>query len=172
MIPPTLPQGPRPIPRLAAVAPAAGAVLALTWDDGRADRVDLTGWLESGHPYFHQLRDPAVFATARLADDTTVEWNGDEDLAIDSMHLALLAEQQRPFGQAELVAWQERHDLSNQEAADLVGVHVNTWSNYRNGATAVPAMLGIVARAFSRDPLLFAAHYRPRRNGRPPAAAE
>ncbi|KAA0577520.1 DUF2442 domain-containing protein [Azospirillum sp. Sh1] len=172
MIPPVLPQGPRPIPRLAAVAPAAGAVLALTWDDGRADRVDLTGWLESGHPYFHQLRDPTVFASARLVDATTVEWNGDEDLAIDSMHLALLAEQQRPFGQPELIAWQDRHDLSNQEAADLVGVHVNTWSNWRTGATAVPAMLGIVCRAFSRDPLLFAARYRPRRPGRPPAAAE
>lgn len=172
MIPPTLPQGPRPIPHLNAVATAPGAVLLVTWDDGRSDRVDLSGWLEAGHPYFHRLRDPVLFATAALADDSTVEWGGDEDLAIDSLNLALLAEQQRAFGQPELVDWQDRLDLSNAEAADLVGVHVNTWSNYRTGATPVPPVLALACRAILRDPLLFAAHYRPRRNGRPPAAAE
>lgn len=171
MIPPVLPQGPRPIPRLRAVDTAPGSTLVVTWEDGRTDRVDLSGWLEAGHPYFHRLRDPALFATATQTG-SAVEWGGDEDLAIDSLHLALLAEQQRVFGQAELVAWQDRLDLSNQEAADLVGVHVNTWGNYRTGATPVPPMLAIVCRAITRDPLLFAAHYRPRRNGRPPAAAE
>ncbi|MBY3755719.1 DUF2442 domain-containing protein [Azospirillum formosense] len=172
MIPPTLPQGPRTVPRLTAVATAPGAVLLATWDDGRRDAVDLSGWLESGHPHFHRLRDPALFATAALADATTVEWGGDEDLAIDSLNLALLAEQQRPFGAAELAAWQQRLELSNQEAADLVGVHVNTWSNYRTATTPVPRVVAIACRAVVADPLLFAAHYRPRRPGRPPAAAE
>ncbi|CAO3411717.1 DUF2442 domain-containing protein [Azospirillum largimobile] len=172
MIPPVLLQGPRPVPRLASVEPAPGAILLLVWEDGRTDRVDLTGWLEAGHPYFHRLRDPALFATAQLTDATTVEWGGDEDLSIDSLNLALLAERQRAFGQADLVAWQDRLDLSNQEAADLVGVHVNTWGNWRTGTTPVPPMLGIVCRAIARDPLLFAAHYRPRRSPRPPAAAE
>lgn len=172
MIPPILPQGPRPIPHLKAVAAAPGAVLLVTWEDGHTDRVDLSGWLEAGHPAFRRLRDPALFATATLADDSTVEWGGDDDLAIDSLNLALLAEQQRAFGQNELLAWQARLDLSNQEAADLVGVHVNTWLNYRGGKTPVPPMLAIVCRAVLRDPLLFAAHYRPRHPGRPPAAAE
>lgn len=165
--------GGRPIPHLSTVATAPGAVLLATWDDGRTDRVELVGWIESGHPYFHRLRDAAVFATATVTDEgSVVTWDDDDDLAIDSVNLALLAEQQRDFGRDDLVAWQERRGISNQEAADLVGVHVNTWSNYRAGTTTVPRGVAIAIRAMDRDPLLFAAHYRPRRNGRPPAAAE
>ncbi|MGQ9365728.1 DUF2442 domain-containing protein [Azospirillum sp. ST 5-10] len=166
------PQLPRSVPRLARVATEPGAVLVATWDTGATDHVALAGWIESGHPYFHRLRDPAVFARAELVDDTTVEWDGDEDLAIDSTNLYLLAEQQRAFGAAELTAWQDRRGISNQEAADLLGLHVNTWSNYRTGATPIPRPVAIACRAMDRDPTLFSALFRPRRNGRPPAAAE
>lgn len=99
-----------------------------------------------------------------------VQWMGDEDLVIDTVHLESLAEQQAEFGTAELIAWQERHEVSNQEAADLLGVAVNTWANYRAGATRVPRGVAIACRAMDRDPLLFAAHFRPRHPGRPPAA--
>lgn len=100
MIPPTLPHGPRPVPLLTAVAPAPDSVLLLTWKDGRTDRVDLSGWLEAGHPDFRRLGAPDLFATATLMDDTTVAWGGG-DLAIDSTNLALLAEQQRALRPAE-----------------------------------------------------------------------
>lgn len=80
------------------------------------------GWslLPGGSRALRGRGDPALFATAALADATTVVWGGDEDLAIDSLNLALLADQQRPFGAAELAAWQQRLELSSQEAAALV----------------------------------------------------
>lgn len=77
--------------------------------------------LGTAPPRRHAAR-PAIaacFATATLADPSTVEWDGDEDLVIDSLNLALLAEQQRAFGKEELLAWQASLDLSNQAAVAL-----------------------------------------------------
>lgn len=58
-----------------------------------------SGW-RPGTSHFRRLSDPALFATAALADPSTVAWDGDEDLAIDSLNLARLAEQQRATGPA------------------------------------------------------------------------
>jgi hypothetical protein len=158
--------------RLAAVEAAPGLVLVAMWQDGRVDRVNLSGWIESAVPYFHRLRDPAVFARAAVTDyGLTVEWAGDENLAIDTRHLAKLAEQQAPFGPDEAAAWQAAHGVSNQEVGDLLGITANTWLNYKNGSTRIPGAVAIACRAMDADQVIFNARYRPRRNGRPPVAA-
>jgi hypothetical protein len=43
----------------------------------------------------------------------------DGDLAIDALHLKMLADEQRPFGNNDVGAWQERVRISNAEAADF-----------------------------------------------------
>lgn len=162
-----------PAPRLAAVTTEPGFVLVASWQDGTTGRIALSGWIKSGPPAIQRLRDPVLFGRAAVADyGLAVEWDDDKDLAIDTVHLELLVEQQAPFSADDLVAWQDRHKLSNQEAADLIGVHVNTWANYRNGVTSMPRGVAIALRAMDRDPLLFAAHFRPRYPGRPPSVAE
>lgn len=160
---------PRPIPRLVAVATEAPAVVVVTWQGGGTDRVDLSGWIAGGGPAFAVLTDPRTFAAAAVADfGGAIQW-GDEDLSIDTVHLEMLAEQQRPFDREDLARWQARHHLSNQEAADLLGVRVSTWHNYKTGATRIPRATQIACRAIDRDSVLLAAHLRPRRPGRPAA---
>lgn len=89
----------RPILRLAAVVAEPPAVLMVTWQDGSADRVDLSDWIAGGGPAFAALTDSRTFATAAVADfGSAVQWGDDEDLAIDAPHLEMLAEQQRPSG--------------------------------------------------------------------------
>lgn len=163
---------PRPVPLIEQVEPGPGAyVLSVTWKNGGRISIDLSGWIALHD--IEALRVLSVFNKPEIGEHgDTVQWAGDEDLSIDSVHLELLAEQQRHFGIDELVAWQERHGLSNQEAADMFALHVNTWINYRNGTTPMPRALAIACRAIDRDPLPIAAFLRPRRPGRPPAAAE
>jgi len=167
---------PRPVPLIKSVDAGPGAyVLTIVWAnrdvEDQVARVDLVGWIALHN--LEALNVLSVFNKPEIGPDgDTVQWAGDEDLSIDSVHLELLHEQQRPFGGETLAAWQERHRLSNQEAADLFQLHVNTWLNYRNGASTVPRALVIAARAIDRDPLPLAAFLRPRRPGRPPAAAE
>ena len=61
---------------------------------------------------------------------SAVEWD-DGDLAIDAVHLKLLADAQRPFDNSQLREWQLLVRISNAEAADLVGVSLSTWASYR-----------------------------------------
>lgn len=57
-----------------------------------------------------------------------MQWAGNEDLAIDLVHLEMLAEQQAEFTARDIAAWKARLNLSNREAADLLGVAPNTRS--------------------------------------------
>lgn len=157
-------QDQRPLPRLAAVATAPDRILTLTWADGAVARVDLTGWIEGpGLPVVRRLRDPVIFGRVAIIDyGSALQWDGDDNLTIDAVQLEMLAEQQADFSAAELIAWQERHGLSNTEAADMLDVHPNTWVNYRRVGAKVPRPVSIALRAMDRDPVTFAAYYHPR----------
>ncbi|MCJ2139424.1 hypothetical protein [Methylobacterium sp. E-066] len=160
----------KPLPRIATISRLGPTVLGVMWRDGPSDRVNLTGWIATGGEVLAPLKDAAVFATARLGDHgASVEW-GDEDgdLAIDAHHLRLLADEQRRFGHEEAAAWQAAAGLSNQEAADFLGISLSTWNAYKAGANTVPASVSMSCRAALRDPILLQAHYRPRKAGRPP----
>jgi Protein of unknown function (DUF2442) len=161
---------PRPIPRIARVEAGPGQVLTLSWQDGRTTRVDLSGWI--GLHDISELRDEAVFSRPEMAEyGSCVQWAGNEDLSIDTVHLEMLAEQQADFTAKDVAAWQNRLNLSNREAADLLGVAPSTWSLYKAGG-AIPAAVRIACRAVERDPVLLEAHFKPRRPpGRPTRSA-
>jgi type IV secretory pathway TrbD component len=90
-----------------------------------------------------------------------------EPLLIDAVHLEQLALEQRPFGAEEAAEWQRAMQLSNQEAAALLGVAVSTWNAYKAQGN-IPAAVAMLCRAARRDPILMHAHFRPRRAaGRP-----
>jgi len=58
--------------------------------------------------------------------------------------------------------------LSNQEAAELLGISLSTWNSYKaGGKDKVPLPVAIACRAAQRDPIILQAHYRPRKVGRP-----
>lgn len=142
--------------------------LRVVWRGKRAaDVVELAGWIATGGDILAPLRNPGAFAKAAIADHgAAVAWDDDGDLAIDAFHLKKLADEQRPFDSKDLNAWQARLNLSNKEAAELVGVGLSTWNDYKAGAK-VPGPMGMLLRAIERDPLLLQAHYRPRIAGRP-----
>ncbi len=160
------------MPRIKRVAPQGGAQLRILWADGRQNLVDLTGWIARGRPDLAALQDPQRFAVVEIVDwGATLQWPPEEDdLTIDAHHLALLADEQRPFLSTDLVAWQDRLGLSNQEAADMFGIALSTWSGYRSGST-IPAAIAMACRSAERDPILLEARFRPRRAGRPKKVA-
>jgi len=159
------------MPRIAYVTPAPNMVLNVRWSDGRTSGVNLIGWVSTGGPLLAPLLSPQVWETAAVTDfGATVEWAGDDltgdDLAIDAWHLHQIAEDQREFTVEDLHHWQDETGLSNNEAADFLGVSLRTWKNYRAGA-AIGTAVKMLLRASQRDPLMMHAHYRPRRPGRP-----
>lgn len=160
------------LPRIVSVTPIGPAALGIKWRHGFSDRIDLAGWIATGGDILDPLKDPTVFATARPDEyGAAVVWGEEDgDLAIDAVHLGMLAEEQRPFHAADAAAWQKGMGLSNQEAADLLGVALSTWNAYKAGAN-IPQSVAMLCRAMRRDPILMQAHYRPRRAGRPRRSA-
>ena len=128
--------------------------------------VNLSGWIATGGDILAPLRDPAMFSRAAIVNyGAAVGWD-DDDLAIDALHLKELAEEQRPFSNNDVRIWQNAVKLSNNEAADLLGVSLSTWNAYKAGA-AIPQPVAIALRAALRGPLVMQAHLRPRTAGRP-----
>jgi hypothetical protein len=138
----------------------------ISWRGGGHHEVDLSGWIATGGDDLAPLSNPETFAKARVAHyGSAIAWN-DGDLSIDAVHLRTLAEEQKPFSPADLAAWQNATKLSNQEAADFLGVALSTFNLYKSRGP-VPPVVGMVCRASGRDPVLLQAHYRPRKAGRP-----
>lgn len=161
------------LPRIDDLTVMKDTVLLVHWR-GSADEapseVDLSGWIGTGGVVLEPLRDPALFSNARVGDHgASVTWDeGAGDLSIDTLHLRLLTDEQRPFNGSDIGRWQVEQGLSNQEAADLLRVAPSTWSAYKASPDReVPRVVAILCRAVRRDPLILQAHYRPRRSGRP-----
>ncbi|SCB44801.1 hypothetical protein [Rhizobium lusitanum] len=158
------------MPRIESVTPASNMTLEIQWKGAPASAANLVGWIATGGELLAPLKSADIWKTAVVTDyGATVEWAG-EDLAIDAYHLFQIAEDQRDFVAEDLRRWQEEIGLSNNEAADFLGVSLRTWKNYRAGG-AVSHVVQMLLRASQRDPLLMHAHYRPRQNGRPKHAA-
>lgn len=124
--------------------------------------INLAGWIGMGGEDLAGLRQSTEFAKARVGSHGgSICWDDNEDVSIDVVHLSLLAEMQRPFTGADLIAWQTRMGLSNTEAAGMFDRSLSAWSGYRNGRQ-IPGAIKIVCHATARDPIIMNAHYRPR----------
>jgi hypothetical protein len=153
------------LPRIAEVHADKATSLTIDWKGGSRSIVDLAGWIGTGRPVLDALMNPVHFAKAFVAEHgTAVAWPDDDDLMIDAVHLQLLAEEQQPIESA--AAWQQAVGLSNQEAAEFLGVSNSAWFAYKAGGS-MPAAVSRLCRAAQRDPIILQAHYRPRMTGRP-----
>lgn len=139
-------------PRLRAAAPLPAGQLALTFVDGSERTVDLLADI-SALPGLRPLADPALFATAQVADaGWTVEWAG-ADIQIGSDTLWLQAQQQSAPDQAtrDFVAWRLRNGLSLAAAARALGFTPRTISAWGTGARPVPRYVLLACRGWELE---------------------
>jgi type IV secretory pathway TrbD component len=155
------------LPRIERIAVRGPTTLRVKWRRGASEDIDLAGWIATGGDILAQLSNLDVFNKARVAEyGTAVAWD-DDDLRIDAVHLERIAREQQPFGAKEAAEWQREMQLSNHEAAALLGLAVSTWNAYKAEGN-IPSTVAMVCRATRRDPIMMHAHFRPRRPaGRP-----
>lgn len=154
------------LPRIASIEVIAPYAVKVTWKSGGTDIVDMTGVVYDFAP-FEPLRDPETFAgLVKLKWGQGIEWPEQGlDFSADSLHAVAI--EQTTFDRDDFIAWQGALGLSNQEAADVLGINLATVKNYRSGATPVPKATGIACRSMQDNRIVFAAHYKPRKAGRP-----
>ncbi len=160
------------MPGIESVQAVLPSSIKVRWKDGGENRIELAGWIAAGGGPIDDLSNPLFFATARVTEHgSAVAWGYGDDQAgvrMDSRHLRLLAEEQLPFTGRDLANWQRAQGLSNQEAADLLGVSLSGYNAYKTPEGKVPPPIAMLCRAMTRDEIVKQAHLRPRVPGRPP----
>jgi DNA-binding XRE family transcriptional regulator len=130
--------------------------LGVDFVGGGSAVVDLEPWVGSVRP-LQPLRDPSLFATARVAyGGAGVAWGevaGDEGegaVDMDGEQLWRLAGEQagRLMPAGEFRAWRARHGLSRAEAADVLGVSRRTLAAYEDGVQPVPRTVMLARRGW------------------------
>lgn len=123
---------------LAAVRAAGPARLEVAWADGTTMFVDLAAVLEASLP-LAPLRDPAVFAQARLgAEGFDVQWPGGIELAGDQLWRWGREQAGELMSAALFRAWRGRHNLSQNQAARTLGLSLRMIKYYESGEKPIP----------------------------------
>ena len=153
-----------PMPHAVELAVVGPHALRARFVDGSSAEADLTGFVHRRQA-LEPLRDPAVFATARLADEgRAIRFRDDPELEIGVDLLPAIAVRQAPMTGPDFAAWMQRHALSANGAADVLGLARRTVLAYK-AATVVPDIVKAACLAFDIDGTLLAALHRPRRPG-------
>lgn len=146
----------RPFRGLIAVRPAGGTTLEVAFAGDDRHVVELDPWIGAVRP-LQPLRDPALFATARVAyGGAGVAWgevvgeDGEGSLDMDGEQLWRMAGEQA--GQlmplADFRAWLARHELSPADAAGVLGLSLRAVAGYEAGATAIPRTVMLACRGW------------------------
>lgn len=123
---------------IVALAVRAPCALTLTFADGATLSVDLSDAAKS-IPALAALRDPALFATARKdARGGYVVWIDDDlELAADNLR-NMAIEQTGGIGNERLINWMHKHGLTQERAAEAIGVSRRMLNYYLSGAKTIP----------------------------------
>lgn len=123
-------------PRLEAVEALAPWRLCTRWSTGEVLEVDVEGVLRATPP-LAPILDPAVFATARLAEGGQgIEWF-DEEFGADNVY-AWAQEQAGAVSHQMFGEWMHRNGLSLSSAAEALGISRRMVSYYRTAHKAIP----------------------------------
>ncbi|MEI7537322.1 MAG: helix-turn-helix transcriptional regulator [Comamonadaceae bacterium] len=101
---------------------------------------------------FAPLHDPAMFATAKVADwGWTLEW--DCGLSMASERLYQMGKEQcgEAYPVAEFKAWMERNGMSLTTVSDALGLSRRAVSQYSSGARPIPKVIGLALRGLDRN---------------------
>lgn len=136
---------------LTAVQPLAGGVLQLGFADGEIMRVEVAPIVRRS-PVLRALNDPAVFRRAKLGEwGGSVTWDDDLlELAADNLR-ARAVEQAGGTSHEAVLDWMHRHGLTQQMAADALGISRRMLGYYVSGAKSVPRTVGLACKGWEAE---------------------
>ena len=102
-------------------------------------------------PGFGALHDPAMFATAQVADfGWTVEWACGLSMASERLYQMGKEQSGEAFPVAEFRAWMTRNGMSLTTLSDALGLSRRAVSQYSSGARPIPKVVGLALRGLDR----------------------
>jgi hypothetical protein len=134
--------------RITAVAVAGDKTLSVTFGGGKTMPVNLAEPI-SALEVFAALEDPAVFASATVADyGWSVEWANGASIAAERLYQRALAQAGRAMPTEAFRAWMNTHHLSLTEAAAAIGLTRRTVSQYSSGNRPIPRTVALACKGW------------------------
>jgi plasmid stability protein len=134
-----------PAARIASLTVVSGQdrIVAVRWAagkrQGREDRVDLSPLIDTLRFYGPLRKNPALFDTAHLIDEGyAVAW-GDDAIDMSAESVERLAEE--AMTRSDFGAFLERHALTHQAAAAVLGRSKRQIENYLQNEHAIPRVV-------------------------------
>lgn len=110
-----------PLPLIASVSPHDRWTVAVTWADGRRQRVDLAPAVFTYKLYRPLRDDPTLFRTVHIVDGgSAIGWGDDESIDMDASTVGRLAEE--AMEPADFAGFLKRHRLTYDAAAAQLGI--------------------------------------------------
>jgi hypothetical protein len=128
--------------------------LLLTWDDGSEQIADLSGMIAVSR-HFRVFKDnsDAFNAVSVINWGHGIEWENGLDYSAENLAMLTEEESEQP-NSAELIAFQKRFNLTNEQSGKALGYKVSQIKNFKSGTSLIPDAVHIAIRAMIRNPVL------------------
>lgn len=148
--------------RLQAVTALPDQSLHLVFEDGFEANVRLDDWIANTSA-LQALADPALFSQAHAGEwGTSVQWITDElELGADNLR-NLATEQAGGIGHERLWVWMHECGLTQQQAADAVGISRRMLNYYLSGSRPIPKTVWLACKGWKAEQT--EAKHKPRRS--------
>ncbi len=125
-----------------------GRAVTVTWADSGTSTIDLMPWIMGGK--LARLLDQAYFAKAAVGEyGWSIAWGG-EEIEIDSVHLQMLAAEQRGlvYSPDGMKRWRGRFGLTLDAAAAALGLSRRTVAYYEAGEKPIPKAVALACKGY------------------------
>ena len=138
-------------PNITAVAPVGGQVVAITWANGKTDRVDLSA-LVADLAGLEPLDNGPTFAAVQVGEDGwSLIWPPGIEVGTDTLWRLAREQAGDATPVTEFASWRARNALSLTDAAAALGITRRMVSYYEAGRYLIPRMVGLACKGWEVD---------------------
>jgi Protein of unknown function (DUF2442) len=144
-------------PRLKAAKAEEHGRLLVRWIDGSTSLIDLSD-LIARLKGLELLHDPAVFAKLRVGDfGWAAIWPDDIDIGADTLFRLAVEQRALRMDADALRNWRITNQLSEQRAANVLGLSLRHYRQLESGAKPVPQTVALACSGFDAVSMIPAA---------------
>lgn len=126
------------IGKITSVAVIGDKKLEIAWDDGHVAAVDLSEII-AAHKALAPLKKKSEFASVVMsADGWSVEWPSGVDFGVQQLRRWADEQAGEVMPAAEFRAWMDEHDLTQEAAAEALGLSRRMIAYYLSGEKVIP----------------------------------
>lgn len=136
--------------KITGVSVVGEAALSVTWDDDRTARVDLTPNI-ARRPALAPLADPDTFARVAIsADGWSLEWPCGIDFGAPQLRRWADEQAGEAMPAGSFRAWMARHGMTQDRAADALGLSRRTIAYYLSGEQPISKTVMLATEGYDR----------------------